>query len=380
MKRQSLRSARSRSVLYCTLGSTPHDSRIASAVIADGWSLIHLKFGGVSPGLDLSPAELAFVESPDWIGSRQDVSDSWTEQATQELSAIIERYDPSVVHAGPLPNVAFNVLTRCAPRARVAMTWGYDILLHAKLDLRARERAVAAIDVADLLFADNEATVSCARSLGASPKACSVFPWGIDLTAFPFGGAHSTKALRVISARNHEEIHDVALVIRALAQVFASDIPQSPEIVFAGGGSMTDDLRNAATTAGLDSATRWTGPVSEAQLGSELRRADVYIAATRVDGTSVTLLQAMASGVVAIVPDSSSNRHWIRDGETGITYRPGDVDDLAAKITWADANRSALAAMRSAAREEVEKNADWEVLRHRFVAGYEQAIRDCSLR
>ena len=380
MKRQSLRSTRSRSVLYCTLGSTPHDARIARAVVADGWSLIHLKFGGASPELALSRAELAFVESPDWIGSREDVSEAWTTQATQELSEIIKRYDPSVVHAGPLPNVAFNVLTRCAPCARVAMTWGYDILMHAKLDLRARERAVAAIEAADLLFADNEATVSCARSLGASPKACSVFPWGIDLTAFPFEGAHPAGALKVISARNHEEIHDIGLVISALAKVLASDTAQRPEIVFAGGGSLTDSLRNTATTAGIDSATRWTGPVSEATLGSELRRADVYVAATRVDGTSVTLLQAMASGAVAIVPDSSSNRHWIRDGETGITYRPGDGDDLAAKVTWADANRSALATMRIAAREEVEQNADWETLRHRFVAGYEEAIRACSLR
>ena len=45
----------------------------------------------------------------------------------------------------------------------------------------------------------------------------------------------------------------------------------------------------------------------------------------------------------------------IDDGRTGLLFRHGDAEDLAAKVEWAIAHPEALAQMRRAARAEFEQ-------------------------
>jgi glycosyltransferase involved in cell wall biosynthesis len=47
----------------------------------------------------------------------------------------------------------------------------------------------------------------------------------------------------------------------------------------------------------------------------------------------MTVLEAAACGIPAIVPDTSAARDTIIDGRTGVWFKGGDVDDLAAKMT-----------------------------------------------
>lgn len=44
----------------------------------------------------------------------------------------------------------------------------------------------------------------------------------------------------------------------------------------------------------------------------------------------------------------------VRDGQTGLLYRPGDADDLSAAVQWALSHPKQLAAMRKAVRAEFE--------------------------
>ena len=44
------------------------------------------------------------------------------------------------------------------------------------------------------------------------------------------------------------------------------------------------------------------------------RAADTYISCAQSDGTSVSLLEAMATGLPLIVTDIPSNREWVVEG------------------------------------------------------------------
>ena len=50
-----------------------------------------------------------------------------------------------------------------------------------------------------------------------------------------------------------------------------------------------------------------------------------YIAAINTDGVSASLLEAMAVGLLPIVPDNPANRNWIDPGHTGLLYCGGDA-------------------------------------------------------
>jgi glycosyltransferase involved in cell wall biosynthesis len=88
--------------------------------------------------------------------------------------------------------------------------------------------------------------------------------------------------------------------------------------------------------------------------------ADIYISPSHVDGSSVSLMEALASGLPCLVSDIPGNREWIEDGVNGWLFRDGDAQDLAEKITFAINNRKMFKKIGESARRTAERKADWK--------------------
>jgi len=63
-----------------------------------------------------------------------------------------------------------------------------------------------------------------------------------------------------------------------------------------------------------------------------LYAADLYVSSSHSDGTSVSLLEAMAGGLSAVLTDVPSNLEWITNGENGEVVPRSDHDALARAI------------------------------------------------
>jgi len=75
------------------------------------------------------------------------------------------------------------------------------------------------------------------------------------------------------------------------------------------------------------------GGVSNDALVAVLRKAHVYVSASLSDGTSISLLEALASGLFPVLSDLPQNREWIDPGlENGILFPPGDPTALASAL------------------------------------------------
>jgi glycosyltransferase involved in cell wall biosynthesis len=68
----------------------------------------------------------------------------------------------------------------------------------------------------------------------------------------------------------------------------------------------------------------------------------------------VTILEAYAVGLPVIASDLGGMSSLVDDGRTGLHFRPGDPEDLAAKVEWASAHPAELASMRGQVRGEFE--------------------------
>lgn len=100
------------------------------------------------------------------------------------------------------------------------------------------------------------------------------------------------------------------------------------------------------------------GGVSDAEMKPALRSASFYISASLSDGTSSSLLEAMAGGLFPILSDIPANREWITHGENGLLFPPSDSLALAACIRRAIANEPWIAPARLHNRRLVEERAD----------------------
>ena len=264
------------------------------------------------------------------------------------------------VLAGPLFEVTQHIGRLAVPL--IGLSWGFD--LNEELpNLPVSSDTTWLQELAGLIV-DSQATRDIALSLGVDPARIWVIPWGVDLELFTPNGptisavdhGFDNRSRVVLSLRTHDDLYRTADVIEAfaLAAVAAPDLA----LVMGGSGPLTAAHEARISELGLSSRVRMIGQIPEADLPSYLRGCDAYLTASQSDGTSVTMLQAMACGAPIIASANAGNSQWITDGLTGQTFPVGDINALAALLVICGRNPKTQSEAESA-RELVARQADW---------------------
>lgn len=249
---------------------------------------------------------------------------------------------------GPL-----NEIPEWAPslsRPLIGLSWGFDLVK------TSRKQTAKLLHRLDGLIVDNIALLHKVEA-HMDDRNVLCMPWGVRLQDFPFrmNRATSTGQLKVVTLRTHEEVYRVADAILAF-DLFRDRVANSV-LRIGGDGTLTGDLVALVDRLGLSDRVTFTGRLSEAGVRSELESADVYLSCSEVDGSSVTMLQAMAVGVPVVVADTPSNASWIEQGVTGALFKVGDLEDIAARLEEAVYHGFNWVAK---ARTLIEARADWD--------------------
>jgi glycosyltransferase involved in cell wall biosynthesis len=287
--------------------------------------------------------------------------------ASADLRASVDAFEPlaAPVLAGPLNTVTKMLVGLSRPV--IGLSWGYD-LQQGHSEAMPLE-SLAWISELDGLVVDNPATRDLAISLGLAAERIVLIPWGVDLELFtPIGPAVSAAAHGfasgsrvVLSLRTNDTLYRTSDVIEAFVR--AALVDPALVLVMGSDGPLTPAHRARVAELGLESLVRFIGRVDEAELPALLRGAELYVTASETDGTSVTLLQAMACGVPVIASRNPGNATWVREGETGQLFDVGDVDALTELLSSSSANPVMTAAALGLVRNE----ADWVLNRRRLL-------------
>lgn len=87
-----------------------------------------------------------------------------------------------------------------------------------------------------------------------------------------------------------------------------------------------------------------------------------------------TLVEAFACGLPVIASRLGALAELVHDGETGLLFEPGNAEDLAAKMLWAQAHPAEMRRMGEAARAEYEAKYTPEINYRQLMAIYEDAV------
>jgi glycosyltransferase involved in cell wall biosynthesis len=143
-----------------------------------------------------------------------------------------------------------------------------------------------------------------------------------------------------------------------------------------GSGSQSGFLREIFDRGGVMQRVHLPGQVSQSDLPRFYHLADLYLSASHVDGSSVSLMEALACGIPALVSDIPGNKEWVEPGINGWLFGDGDVDDLAEKILWLIDQRQELTRISTAARQVAEERADWEQNFPKLLEAYESVLSE----
>jgi glycosyltransferase involved in cell wall biosynthesis len=364
-------------VLYFTGGFSPHDRRFVKALLDAGMEISFLSYDGSA--LEESKDELpAGVEHVIGISNSSQMRWISVPGHARRVRSIVQGMQPDVIHAGPMHQGA--LLTALADaHPFVSMSWGSDLLAGARRGL-PRWAARFTFSRSDAFIGDCQAVRMRAIELGMAQERIVTFPWGVDLERFtPVGDAPLRAQLGwqdaavLVSTRAWEPLYGVDILLQAFLKASSQD--GSLRLLLVGGGSQRALLEEMIRKAGAQKKVHLIERVSEVELPGYYRSANLYLSASHSDGSSVSLLEAMACGLPVLVSDIPGNREWVEARANGWLFPDGDVGALTEAILRSGQSSEDLKAAGVHGREIAVQRADWAKNQRRLVEAYEMAIQ-----
>ncbi len=330
---------------------------------------------------------------PTGRASRLPVLDQWAlMQATERrLLELAGRLQPDLLHAhSPL----LNAYPALAVGRRLGIPVVYEIRafwedaavdhgstnegsvryrLTKWLETRAVRQADQVVTICQGLREDLIARGVSADKIGVVPNAVDAEAFVVDGRPDPVLrerlGLTGCRVLGFIGSFYAYEGLD--LLIAALPRMAA----EAPDIrvLLVGGGPQEANLKHQAQALGVADKVVFTGRVPHAEVGRYYDLIDLLayprhsMRLTELV-TPLKPLEAMAQGRLFVASDVGGHKELVRDGETGLLFRAGDVEALARRALEALSLPDDGAALRAAGRRHVETERNWP----RSVANYRE--------
>jgi len=302
-------------------------------------------------------------------------------RATTFLRKVLKEIKPDVLHAGFVQKDGFpSALTGYHPF--LLMPWGSDILVHPKKSFLIKMLTKFTLRRADMITCDAEFVKrEIIRISGYPEDKIVVFPWGIDLNKFHPGeeGSDIRKRLAwedkkiLIMTRPFKPVYGIEYFLNSLTKV-VKDVP-SVRILLCGDGPLKDKFVEFVRKHSLDDYVFFAGLIPNEELPKYYNAADVYVSTSLSDGTSLSLLEAMACGLPTVVTDVPANLEWIVDGENGFVVPRRDSKILAEKLVQLLQDETRQKAFRNKNIKIAKERADWDKNFEKLVGVYETLLR-----
>lgn len=366
-------------ILYFTRDYTPHDFRFLNAIVANGHEVYYLRLENkVNSESRPLPAQVHIVE---WKYGKGAFDPSTEDDVVNELKKVFRQIEPDVIHSGPLTDTSY-LAAKADLHPHVAMSWGFDLLREIVTSDRLKKNAAFALANADWFLGDCYVELDTVAQMGMSRERATIFPWGIDPVKFSPG----TSCLRdklaepdeflILSLRTMEPNYSVETVVRGF--LLAAKTEPAIRLALMSDGSQMQMLKDIASQSEEGARINWLGRQSNDLLVDYYRAADLYVSASIVDGSSVSLLEAMGCGVPVLMSDIPGNLEWVTDGQNGSIFKTKDERELAEKIVYASRHREEIRSMAAKARELICEKADWDKNKLKLTTAYQGAIDICK--
>ncbi len=355
-------------ILYFSRDYTPHDHRFLDALAKTPHQVYYLRLERGARQTEDRPVP-ASIEQIRWAGGGRPFAWRDLPRLTLGLRAVIRRLQPDLIHAGPIQTCGL-LATLSGFGPRLIMSWGFDLMEDCDRNAWWRWATRFVLRRAAYFVSDSQVTYRRAVAFGVDPRRAAVFPWGVDLDHFspPPAARRPSSGFTLFCNRAWEPRYGVDVLARAFVQAAR----QRPDLhlLLLSDGSQSRQIRQILEQGGVSERVTFAGQISQTQLPRFYHMADLYLSPAHVDGSSVSLLEAMACGLPCLVSDIPTNREWIEEGVNGWLFPDGDAGALAERILRLSADRRTLRRAAQAARRTVEERANWQESFQKLLAIY----------
>ena len=274
-------------ILYCGVNDNPHDKRFINALLELGTVETYFQSLNPVPNLELS------------------------------------KYDAIVV--GPL-TVSLDFLNPDIKLPIIGMSHAFDV---NETDRNSTEYESLVVNFGKFsrIICDNPYIKDVIEREFRPKVIIDLISYGCDLSELVKLKPNLGGGIRLLSMRNWTTIHSNTKIIDALT--ILSDKEFIENAIFIGDGPELQQGISSYQHSESRIPTEFRGFVSSHALILAMAESNVYVSSSRSDGSSVSLMEAMAAGLIPCVTDHESNLRIISDGVNGFVYKNQDAKALA---------------------------------------------------
>ena len=263
----------------------------------------------------------------------------------------------------------------------VLFIWGSDVLIFPWKFFPLRTLVRYALKKADIVVVDSDVQKKAAIRLGCANDKVLKFPW-VKLNGFESNVKRRSEVgqelgwneddIVIISMRGHKPIYGVSYLVEAIPSVLRKE--SKAKFLILGEGELTSKFKQTLRKHIVRGYVNFLGKVPHRDVAKYLNAADIYVSTSFSDGTSASLLEAMACSITPVVTAIPGNKEWIQDRSSGYLIPTGDTKQLAQKIIFLAKNEKLRQEMAKNALEAVRARVNWQ----RNIALLNDAIRMAS--
>ena len=214
-----------------------------------------------------------------------------------KLKSIIREFQPDVIQG---------------KKPLVLTTWGSDVLTLPKRSILHRCMVKYVLNSAIEITADAQFMADAINEL-VGPMPVVIANFGVEIATVE----NTLPRDKVIySNRMHEPLYRIEQIILQSAPFLLAN--PAWKLRIAASGSQTERLKQISEQLLPESSVEFIGFQSAHENRENYLRSTVYVSIPNTDGTSISLLEAMAYGCLPVVSDLPANREWIENGVNGI--------------------------------------------------------------
>ena len=239
------------------------------------------------------------------------------------LRYVIRKFKPHILHSCYIRfHGYYGALSGFHPT--LSMPWGSDVLIRpdvTEYDMRIVRNTLRH---ADMITCDCELVKNRIMERSGCPsEKVVVFSQGIDLKNYrPVEGTSVGRERLgwmgnyILSMnRSFEPIYGIEFFLEALPTIFQA-CPNA-RVLMIGKGSLEGKFKSMVQEMKLSDKVYFMGVVDDKTMTQCLNAADIYVTTALSDGTSASMLEAMACGLPVVVSDAPSYFEWVQEGING---------------------------------------------------------------
>lgn len=346
-------------VLYVSSNGGIHDYRFLKKLVNDYEVLfLHYAAGEIIDEIDR-------LENLEIISKRPAFRSMPVISERGHFKKIVKDFNPDIIHTGYVWQVGI-LAEQCGFHPHLSMPWGSDILTEPDNSFIRKKLVSRVMKSCDHVQCDAEfVKKKIIDDYDLNPEKITVFPWGIDLGQFNKTDKASARdnlkldmdKFIVLFNRYFEPVYGVNFLLDAFSKFCGNKNDVLMLMLSEGSGKV--DVLKYITDKGLDEKIQVLGRVPNHELPLFLNAADVYISPSLSDGTSLSLLEAMACGTGLIVSDVPAIMEWVNNGN-GLIVKKGNSDEINNALEEYYINRELANTHGTKNLQIAKQRADWD--------------------